>query len=295
MSSLEIMLGKEVYKPGEKVDGQILLKLDKRTKARDIAVEIYGNEHTHITRLETRVVPNGKGGVTTTTVSVTYTEDVAVINEGTSLMEKAIGTYEPGKKIVLTPNIYTLPFSFTLPEDATPTYNGEHAEVYYNVSAKVDVPWWSDIDDKKSFRVIPEEGVAKEGEPIQLEAKKGQIYMQVDLNKKDFKRGEHLEGKVKINNDAGKKIRKVLIDLYANEHARAEGHTEDSTVMRYTQEIPIDPPETIYFEKSFKIQIPHDAIQTINKRYFSIDWYFKAGLDIAMAIDLEKETSIKVK
>lgn len=289
MSSLEIMLGKKAYQPGEKVDGQVILKLDKSTKARDVVVEIYGNEHTHITI--TRYSPSTK-----TNTSTTYTEDVPLISKETSLLNKVSG--RPPKKdeqVVLTPNVHTIPFSFNLPKDATPTYNGEHAEVNYQVSAKVDIPWGFDVNNEKSFFVIPKEGIKGEGDPVTLEKQKGKINMSVELNRGNFKRGEYIKGRVKVKNDAGKEIRKILVDLYANEHAEASSYTEDSRVMHSSLEIPVDQPETNYFEQNFKIQVPYDVVPTLEKDFFNIDWYFEVGLDVAMARDVTRKTPIIIK
>lgn len=301
MSSIEIMLNKETFKPGENVEGNLFLNVDKNLKARDILVEIYGNEHTHITRVEQTVVVT-KDGPQTRTRTVTYTEDFTIINEDVSLIGK-VGQYalrEEGKAITLTTGPYTIPFSFILPEDAVPSYDGEHAEVEYKISANIDMPWKFDLKADRQIYVIPETAEKKEGKTVTMSKKSGgllspEIDMIVEINKKEFVRGENIEGKVVVTNKSGKKIRHLLLDLYANEYAEAEGYTEDSIVMRYSKKISVNQPELNYFEQNFKLPIPADIMPTLQRKYFAIDWYLKISLDVAKASDLETETGIIVK
>lgn len=301
MSSIEIMLNKETFKPGENVEGNLFLNVDKNLKARDILVEIYGNEHTHITRVEQTVVVT-KDGPQTRTRTVTYTEDFTIINEDVSLIDK-VGQYafrEEGKAITLTTGPYTIPFSFILPEDAVPSYDGEHAEVEYKISANIDMPWKFDLKAGKQICVIPEIAEKKGGKTVTMSKKSGgllspEIDMIVEINKQNFVRGENIEGKVIITNKSGKKIRNILLDLYANEYAKAKGHTEDSIVMNHSEKIPVNQPELNYFEQNFKLPILIDIMPTLQSKYFAIDWYLKIGLDVAKASDLEKETGIIIK
>lgn len=294
MSKLEIRLNKDNFKPGEKVEGKLLLEVDKRLTTRNIQVEIYGREHTEVTRMRYNVA-------TKTHMPVTYTENVEIIDESLSLIDKVrqYSLQDTGKKIVLTPGPYTMSFSFTLPEDATPNYEGEHAEVTYELSAYADIPWGFDLKAEKGICVVHGVAEKKEGKPVVMNEKSGgllspDIEMTVELNKKEFARGEHIEGKVAVTNKSGKKIRNIVLELYANEHAEAEGYTEDSTVMQYDLEIPVDQPDIDYFKQSFKLLVPSDVTPTLRRRYFDLEWYFKASLDIAKAVDLETETEIKV-
>ncbi len=115
------------------------------------------------------------------------------------------------------------------------------------------------------------------------------------LNKKDFVRGKDVEGKIVVTNNSGKSIRNILVDLYANEHAEAEGYTEDLTVMAQSWKIPITYSDLNYFEQTFKFSITSDAIPTIEKTYFDIEWYLRVGLDVAKAKDLEVEVPVTLR
>ncbi len=301
MSKLEIILNKETYKPGEKVEGNLMLELTKNTKVRDIIVSVYGNEHTHITRTH----GSGKNSHT-----VTYTEDFDIIDESQSLLGQFDKTYQldpyaKGKKTVLPSGQHNFKFSFTLPNDATPTYNGEHAEVDYEISAKVNVPWWFDVKTKKDLCMVPADALEETTSSMQINEKSGSkilpqilspdINMTMHLSKTEFARGENIEGKVIVTNNSGKTVRNLLIDLYANEHAEAEGYTEDSTVMQKSWKIPVTYSDLNYFEQTFKFSVPSDAMPTIEKTYFDIEWYLTVGLDVAKAKDLEVETAVTIK
>lgn len=298
MSKLEIMLNKEVFKPGEKVDGSLVLELTKNIKVKDAIVAIYGNEHTHITRTRSC----GKH-----TQTVTYTEDAEIIDESQKLISQFDKTYQldpysKGKKTVLPTGQHVFKFSFQLPDDATPAYDGEHAEVNYEISAKIDTPWWFDLKGEKKFYVIPGDKQVQEMTKKLIQKKSSNsllpqmlspdVDLKVELENAELKREEYIKGKVIVINKSGKEIRNILLELYANEHAKAEGYTEDSEVMAQSLKIPVNQPELNYFEQSFKFLIPKDATPTLEGTYFSIDWYFRVGLDIAKAKDLEIETPI---
>ncbi|MDP2909161.1 MAG: hypothetical protein Q8N77_05125 [Nanoarchaeota archaeon] len=301
MSKLELILDKEVYKPGEKVEGSLLLDLKKDTKVRDVVISVYGNERTHITRTH----GSGKNQHT-----VTYTEDVEVIDEPQSLIGQfdktyQLNPYDKGKNIVLPSGQHNFKFSFQLPNDATPTYDGEHAEVKYELSAKVDIPWRLDIKQGKEIHILPKDASSEKGVSALIKEKSGSsvlpqalspdIDMAVHLSKTELTRGEYLEGKVAVTNKSGKTIRNLKLELYANEHAEAEGYTEDSAVMNRSETIPVSQPELNYFEQNFKFQIPTGIMPTMQREYFNIEWHFKIGLDVAKAADLETEADITIK
>lgn len=301
MSKLELMLNQGSYKPGEKIEGNLILDLKKETKVRDIVVSVYGNEHTHITRTH---------GFGKNQRTVTYTEDEEVIDEEQSLIGQFDKTYQldpyaKGKNTILPAGQHSFKFSFQLPNDAAPTYDGSNAEVNYEISAKLDRPWRFDIKTGGGLCVIPAEAQETTTESAVIEEKSGSkilpqalspdINMNINLNKTCFKRGEDLEGKVIVTNNSGKTVRNLLIELYANEHAEAEGYTEDSTVMSHSWKIPVTYADLNYFEQTFKISIPSDITPTLQRKYFDIGWYLSVGLDVAKASDLETETAITIK
>jgi len=300
MSKLELVLSQESYKPGEKIEGNILLSITKETKVRDVVVEVYAEEYTHITR------EHGSGKNRHT---VTHTEHVKIIDESQSLIGQFDKTYQldpysKGKNTILPVGQHCFKFSFQLPNDAAPTYDGSNAEVSYEIYAKVDMPWKFDLKTEDNIYVKPADAQETTTQSTTLEEKSGskilpqalspKINMSVSLNKTSFKRGEDLEGKIIVTNDSGKTIRNLLISLYANEHAKAEGYTEDSTVMSKSWKIPVTYQDLNYFEQSFKIQIPSNIIPTLQKKYLGIEWYLSLKLDVAKASDLETETQIEI-
>ncbi|MDP2907561.1 MAG: arrestin family protein [Nanoarchaeota archaeon] len=301
MSKLELILNKETYKPGEKIEGSLLLELKKDTKVRDVVINVYGNEHTHITRTH---------GSVKNQHTVTHTEDVEVIDESQSLIGQFDKTYQldpyaKSKTTTLPAGQHNFKFSFQLPNDATPTYDGSNAEVNYEISAKVDIPWKFDIKTEQDLYLTPADALEETTTSLQVDEKSGSnvlpqilspdINMTLYLNKKDLIRGQDVEGKIVITNNSGKAIRNILVDLYANEHAEAEGYTEDSTVMQKSWKIPVTYADLNYFEQTFKFSVPSDAMPTIEKTYFDIEWYLTVGLDVAKAKDLEVEVPVTVK
>jgi len=297
MKKLEIMLDKDTYRPGEKIEGQINLNLDKGIKAKDITVDFYGEEETHIT------IRRSTGKSTTST---TYRENVEIINEGQSLIEKVSNSpVQKGGKVELSPRKYTIPFSFTLPKEATPSYDGSHVDVQYRLSARVDIPWRIDIRGKKMVAVVSEEKEGTEESELKVQKKSGgnilpqflspDVEMNVSLDKSELKRGEELAGKVSVVNKSEKQIRKIILELYANEHAKARRYERDSSVMSHKWEVPIENFSSVQtFDKEFNIKIPEDVIPTLKREYFSLDWFLKVRLDIAKAKDVKTETKVKL-
>lgn len=298
MNDLEIILDKTSFKAGEGVKGHINLNLNEEVKAKGIVVEIYGGEHTKVTRTHSM----GKK-----TVTRTYTEDLDIINKK-EIVTNQIITSPTTDDLILPIGQYNASFSFELPEDATPSYSeGSHASVEYVVSAKVDCPWKRDINDKTAIIVLPKDAASTDKSSfINLEEKSGskwlpqfmspKIEMAIELNKPDyFVRGDYIKGKIRVTNSSSKEIKNIMLELYANEYAKARGYTENSTVMKHRFKIPVNQPRINHFEQEFDFPIPQDIIPTLKRKYFSIDWYFEIGLDVEKAKDIVRRIPVVIQ
>ncbi len=47
----------------------------------------------------------------------------------------------------------TIPFKFSIPGDAPPSYKGEHIESIWRINVKIDIPWAFDIHAEKYVEV----------------------------------------------------------------------------------------------------------------------------------------------
>ena len=131
MKYFEIFLEKNIYCPGEKVNGSVILRNDKPISARDVTLKIIGLERTSI--------EVGSGEDSTTYHSYNYIFEIKDILAGS-------GELPPGE--------HRSTFSFKVPENALPSYHGFNVDITYKIHAQVDIPFWFDLKSQKTFYVL---------------------------------------------------------------------------------------------------------------------------------------------
>jgi hypothetical protein len=238
--ALQVLLEQQSYTAGETVRGTVELLLAKPLKTRGVRIYLTGSEETWIR------VSRGIGENETTT---TYRSSRTIVNQGLTLFGgnpvgplQALGeTLESVARSLPYPLLpagrHRYPFQLTLPEDALPTWSGEHAKVAYSIQAEVDVPvgrdlrfdgilyviapdTWSIIPARRSERHLPG-GL--------LGAFQADVSMEFEFRGCPLRWKERLEGKLRIRNRSQKKIRAATISLLSVESAEANGHTRDTT------------------------------------------------------------------
>jgi hypothetical protein len=204
-------------------------------------------------------------------------------------------------------------FTFKLPTDAIPTYNGFHSKISYLIRAQVDIPFWFDLKTQKTFWVLYGlETIMSWAKPVSFATtnyqtddslfvsnngffgpKKVKPSFLIELDKDTFLAGEALTGRITIKNKLQKTIRKVKLLLRAKEYAWAQGYSRYRTVEKHKFKIEMD--NIIEGVPSpFSIAIPPRVRTGFNGMYSRVDWFLEAQLDIAFAFDIKAKQQIRI-
>lgn len=278
MVQLEIQLDNTNYLAGNKVTGSLILVVDKATNIRSLSLQAEGKEKTSIT------VSTGKS-------SVTYHEENVIIDIKKSFMDE--GIVQPGR--------YGENFSFSIPEEALPTYEGRNAKISYEVKARVDIPMHFDIKSNKEFIVRSLQkgsgGQIESASHIQTEIsylkRKLEPTISVRLDKDHYNAGETFRVSVMYTNPTRRKIRKIGAELYSKESARAKRNkrTQKLSVRKFSL-----PLENVYegLFSDFRIKIPEDYNPSFEGLFSHNKVYLKFYLDMRWARDIFVEVPIAV-
>jgi hypothetical protein len=282
MKEIKIELQRAGYLPGEIVEGAVNLTIDKPVKARKVKLDVLGVEETRIT------VSHGKS-------STTY-------RSKNNILKEMIVLHGPQfeKNLEMEPGNYVFKFEFKIPEYALPSYNGTHAFINYQLHARVDVPFWLDIVDKKPFYIFRDRGHLNQltnpahfqsKNYIQPYSKKPSFYIQ--LPKTGFAVGEQIECALTMKNMAATRIRKIDLRLIGQEYAWAQGYTRTISQKKHEIEIPfgdiIEGVTRIYY-----IQIPSDTQSSYEGRYSNFRWVLEVNLDIPLGFDVKAMHQVEI-
>jgi hypothetical protein len=275
MKEITIELSRDAFIPGELIEGAVKLSIDKGVSARAVKLEVTGSEKTHIER--------GSG------------DDSHVYRETNHIIKENIILHSPiyETELELAPGNYVFEFDFKLPEYALPSYDGSNADIKYELKARVDVPWWFDIVDKRPLYVFRSRnplGLLKKRVQFQsdnysdMRSQKPSFH--AEIPKTGFLAGEVIEGTVALKNMSASNIRKIYLTLLGIEFAQASGYTESVTQSKERIEIPA---HGMYegVPIQFILPIPRNCPSSYEGRYSNFRWGVEIGLDIPLAFDVK--------
>jgi Arrestin (or S-antigen), N-terminal domain len=294
MSSLEMRLDRRTVRPGEAVSGTVILELKEPLRARGVRVRLRGEEYTH--------VPYGR--------STVYDRRPILDHEIVLTGNARFASFEEGlvdawnvllnrlEYEAIPSGIHEYPFSFPLPADAPPSYDGNCAEVEYRLAASVDVPVWLDLRAQFDLRVAPPanspgnspaaivrypppEGVPPIWEDLGSPFRP-KIRATLELARSRYAAGEKISGQLSVEDAAGARLRGAEYTLVLLEEAAAEGHSVQSR----SEAVHVHPPWLEAYAPDvvmpFELTIPEGVAPTLVRPHFTLQWFLRARLFAAL-------------
>ncbi len=264
--SMEFILDRPFYLPGQKVQGKVQVNLNHDTSVRSLNLLFQGVEAVRI------VVGSGKS-------RRTYTSSRDMVNTGLQLLPK--GTMQEGST--------GLPFVFEIPPDALPSYAGKFAHVTWKLSAKADIPWGKDLSKELFVQVM--NMMPSQPSPVAVENPEPHPKIRLALSSNFYQPGETLIGKLALPEPGN--LRSLRAQLCIDERSTGKGTLMGLTSDTVTQTLPIGN-EMRYSrddllrtsEIPFQIPLSTDAPCSYNGTCSSIQWGIIATLDIPHREDL---------
>ena len=278
MKQIRVELKKDVFLPGEKVEGRVFLSTDEPVKTRAIKVKIVGKEMTKI--------GSGKRRVSQT---IHILEDEIILLKDVS-----------DDKFELQPGSHGYDFNFRIPEKVPPSYKGWNVSIEYAVEARIDVPYWLDITDRKLLYVL--------NSSKSLDSLKKQVHFcsanfsdysldkpsfSAELSMSGFVTGQIIEGTVTLRNPSKSKLRKVDIALSAIENASAHGRK--TTVPYSVSKVNVPARDIIeLMPVRFNLKIPKNVSSSYEGAISNLRWAVEIKLDIPFGFDVRAQQPVEI-
>jgi len=194
--------------------------------------------------------------------------------------------------------VWRIPFEFTIPKYAYPSYNGKHVSIIYEIIITANKAWGKDVNKKISFTIfnpnrIPIDDKMKDswGTDIKIEKEGISARLSLEDSKNTFSPGDTIKRKLIVENSSGKRIKNAEIILRGIESTYASNNTRISTIETYKQKVDFNEDSNI---APFEIQIPKEVKRSYKAVYSKYYWEIDAKLDIAGSRDLHASTNIQV-
>ncbi|VDO62000.1 unnamed protein product [Heligmosomoides polygyrus] len=158
------------------------------------------------------------------TICITYSNPEAVYYPGTNVNGVVHLELKEAIKL-LNAGSYQFPFTFQLPLNCAPSYEGLHGYIRYMVKVELDRPWRFNKTDKRLFTVVPMfdlNMIPQAAMPIRecviknlgiVLFRHGKVSVQCDIPKTGFVPGETIVINAVVVNDSSKDIIKASTKL----------------------------------------------------------------------------------
>jgi hypothetical protein len=285
MTKARIELPKQLYLPGEEINGTVEFSLDKPVSQRSATLCLTGKERTEV--IYTTMVSTGRG---------TQTQNRTAVQETEFLHQETPVPLPIGEKGKFVPGDYNTPFKFTLPPSLPMTYKSKHVKITYAITAKIDVPLGFDIKESSELYVLPSSRPVSPS-PVSAcsdswnEPKSAGISLALD--RCDYLSGETVTGNCSFKNPNTKNLRKIDVNLRWIETATAQGHTGANEIMKTNAKVPVGG-RLAKGENRFSIEIPKEAPMTFETPHSNIRCTLGISLDIAFGGDVAAKQDVRI-
>ncbi len=263
MTEVEIILDRKVFYPGDVISGKVIFNPNKKIKFDELHIEIDGliSNRFSINRGKHKHV---------------YSEKETIIHDKIVFDTKGILSQQ---------RVYE--FTFKLPNNAIPFYDGYHSNVQYKLTARIVIPFWFDKVFSRRFFVLPPPAIPKIdlfkfSFPNVNDTSKP--YVELVLPTVDFYPGAQIPIAFMLHNI--KKYRGVRIEVIVKETAYARGRSRTIDYKKFIFKVKKDEIDPFGWNKTI-ITIPKAVPFSINHRILKLRWYLKFVVDIPLKFDIE--------
>lgn len=130
-----------IYAPGSVVTGSVILVLSKVKKSRHITLHAYGHAKTSFTKTHYDGKENKQ---------ITYGCKKSYLDHSVVLWRPTSGR----DKEEIQPGRYVFNFSFGIPWQAIPNFEGRFGHIRYNIQAEAHLSWQSNLKTERRFTVM---------------------------------------------------------------------------------------------------------------------------------------------
>ncbi|CAB3401823.1 unnamed protein product [Caenorhabditis bovis] len=227
--SLAITNGDEIFAPGGAVEGFATFDLRETIKAKQIRVIAEGCANTKWLLSEGSKASHGRSREVSYTAKTTYMDEELVVWKPS----------EGHAKSSIFPGCHVFPFKFVIPENAPPSFKGDHGIIRYSIKAIVERPWKTNRSTTKYFTVCPKKDLNNIA-TARDEASSSKL-KKMTIPKKGYVAGETISVETKIANDSSRPI--IKAECYLVERCKYLAYRYgigDPNSTHYKEDLPDD-------------------------------------------------------
>ncbi|MGB5199824.1 MAG: arrestin family protein [Sedimenticolaceae bacterium] len=313
-----IHLSKTDFTGGDVVEGELELKIDTAIPVRGARLLFHGYEQSYWGGGIGRIRSSGTGRIrgTHSETRDLFREELTLFGEppleaAALISDSFAGLFSSGHYQTLEPGGYRYPFSFTLPENLPGDYedSASRSKIRYLLKGYLDIPLKIDIEQTLPL-TIHEAYDQSAVRPVSASTEKSlfeagtSVKISAALDKDTFLPGEHVDCRLVVENQSGKAVQAVVVNLQKTEslRARSESTTNIETVhsSRFERQVPTGESA----ELDLKFTLPSSLYPTIvsselvkveYRLVFALEIPWASGLDIPWAMDLDVELPILIR
>jgi hypothetical protein len=304
MNEIAIKLNKQEFAGGDRVEGEVIVRVDQDTPIRGIRLMLKGYEKASWRE------GGGKHRHTHSDVKNLFDEEITLqgrprLGLGELLADSFEGIFSKDSYEVLHAGNYQYPFSYVLPPDLPGDYESSltNSRIYYGVKAEVDLPLKTDLKAERSLVVHEPPNPGAVQAVTQHQTKKflldadAQVEAAVHLDQDTFCLGEMLHCQLEVMNRAPRKeIRAVTLALRQTETAYADGRThQGETEISRARFDECRFPLKERTARDLELAIPDELYPTIARASLvKLDYELRVTLDIPWAVDAKLSVPVRL-
>jgi hypothetical protein len=248
-ASLDIELTRQVFRPGDKVEGTAMVNPGRQVNLKELTLSLQGEEVVGAASLaRTKILP---------LINEVHTIPLSHMEEGVSRGDG---------------NTFHYPLTFTLPANAPPSYASDAFKCSYYIKGRIDIPWAFDVIEKLHITIVPYEPGAEEKAAEEFSFEEEGLRGRIELEKDTLLAGDTLTGVLHLDYTLDETPMAVELQVHAQERSLLPGYPLTRTIWRSTRDLEIKDVDTGYTMVRFEFPIPADAPFSHRWNIFEVAW-----------------------
>jgi hypothetical protein len=191
---------------------------------------------------------------------------------------------------ILAPGLHTRAVTFALPPDAPPSYRSPLSAILYELSVRVDIPWWPDRHELYHVQLVSPEYPVGALAPRVYSTRSGAPPkdtpgIELSLASDQLQVGGQLLGALSLSELGGRKLRRIELTLATVETALVKSRTGPTAVDKRTFLISEGTPEE-GASIPFRLQIPDDLTPAFRSPFLQVHHELQVTAVVAFGLDL---------
>lgn len=265
---LEFELERQIYQPGEIVEGKAVLTSEKPVKFRNLYLTLHGEEAIRNKLLSSWVTPLFKDE------QILYPPDRPKLHQ-----EISKGEYG---------------FSFQLPTDPPPSFASAHFQCQYYLTARLDIPWGKDVITKYHLAILPKPKSLPKNPEIEFGFKEKGLDFKAFLEKEYFFIGDIIKGNFHLRYLSDNPPHQILFQIKAQGDSTDKRFPFSEVIWSAEKTIKLELTPEPVVKGEFGFTLPEIVPFSGTWETFRVNWQIEAEIILAKGQKHTAQSSFEV-